>query len=77
MLVLGPVYVHQMGVEERRDKLTTRTLYYDAKGYKPDIAQSAAKDGGTGLGEYEQSLLHIGTIDTVSVALGLSAGKAR
>ena len=40
-------------------------MYYDAKGYKPNIAQSAAKEGGTGLGEYEGSLLHVGTIDTV------------
>ena len=46
-----------------------RTLYYDAKGYKPDLAQSAARDGGTGLGEYEQSLLQVGIIDTVSQPL--------
>jgi hypothetical protein len=68
MLNLGSIYVPQKGIQERTERLIHRTLYYDAKGYKPDIAQSAAKDGGTGLGEYEQSLLHVGTIDTVSVA---------
>ena len=52
-------------------------MYYDAKGYKPNIAQSAAKEGGTGLGEYEGSLLHVGTIDTVCLSVLYGARLTR
>jgi len=34
----------------------------------PPVEQSAAKDGGTGMGDYEKSLLRVGRIDTVSLA---------
>lgn len=40
----------------------------------PSIEQSAGRDGGTGRGEYEKSLLRVGKIDTVSSAASCSQG---